>query len=164
MGDSTVSNKGTKALGIATLEAAIESYGAARIALLGMKDDEKRPLNVMPNMLVVPPNLEAEARVIVKNMNLADSGGNPYRDTAEVVVDPRLTSATAWFLLDTSKPMGALIYQERTKPRFVQQTDMGAGAMADSVFERRKFRYSVECRAAGGYGFWQLAYGSDGTA
>ncbi|ENU7738562.1 Mu-like prophage major head subunit gpT family protein, partial [Salmonella enterica] len=29
-------------------------------------------------------------------------------------------------------------------------------------FMRRKFRFGAEARAAGGYSFWQLAYGSTG--
>ncbi|MCG9087366.1 Mu-like prophage major head subunit gpT family protein, partial [Laribacter hongkongensis] len=82
----------------------------------------------------------------------------PYRNTATVVVAPWLTSDTAWFLLDTSKPVKPFIYQEREKPVFVQQTD----PQADDVFNRKKFKFGAEARAAGGYGFWQLAYGSTG--
>lgn len=36
--------------------------------------------------------------------------------------------------------------------------------MSDDVFNRKKFKFGAEARAAGGYGFWQLAYASDGTA
>ena len=60
---------------------------------------------------------------------------------------------------DTTKPVKPFIYQERKKPDFVQQTD----PQADDVFMRRKFKFGAEARAAGGYGFWQLAYGSDGS-
>jgi len=70
-----------------------------------------------------------------------------------------LTDDNAWFLLDTSKPVKPFIYQERKKPVFVQQVD----PQADDVFMRKKFKFGAEARAAGGYGFWQLAYGSDGT-
>ncbi|MGK5722469.1 Mu-like prophage major head subunit gpT family protein, partial [Proteus mirabilis] len=31
------------------------------------------------------------------------------------------------------------------------------------VFKRKKFLFGAEARAAGGYGFWQLAYGSTGS-
>jgi phage major head subunit gpT-like protein len=51
-----------------------------------------------------------------------------------------------------------LIYQERKKPEFVEQTDYNA----DNVFMRKKFLFGAEARAAGGYGFWQMAYGSTG--
>ena len=74
-------------------------------------------------------------------------------------MDARLTSDTAWFLLDTTKAIKPFIYQERKAPVFVEQTDMNS----DNVFMRKKFRYGAEARAAGGYGFWQLCYGSTGA-
>ena len=163
VGGKNVSNKLTKVLDISTFAKARASYGAARVALLNMKDDEGRPLNINPNVLAVPPALEAEARILTMAEKFKDDDPNPYKGTAEVVTDSRITSATAWFLLDTTKPMKPLIYQERTKPNFVEQTDMSGGAVPDSVFMQKKYRYSVECRAAGGYGFWQLAVGSTGA-
>lgn len=157
VGTSAVDNKGTAALQADTLAHAAASYGAARIALRKMKDDEGRPLDVDPNLLVVPPALGDTAQILLTAERFGDDP-NPYRGTAEVVVSPRLTSDTAWFLLDTRKPVKPLIYQERKAPVFVQQTGMDN----DDVFNRRVFKYGAEARAAGGYGFWQLAYGSTG--
>lgn len=159
VGKGVVSNKGTVALSIATLAAAQGSYGAARTALRKMKDDEGRPLNIRPNVLVVPPALEDIANALMKNDRLEDGKPNPYKGTSEVVVDARLTSDTAWFLLDTTKPVKPLVFQERKKPVFVSQTDMNA----DNVFMRKKYLYGAEARAAGGYAFWQMAYGSTGA-
>ena len=158
VGTSVVDNKGTAALQADTLAHAAASYGAARIALRKMKDDEGRPLDVDPNLLVVPPALGDTAQILLTAERFGDDP-NPYRGTAEVVVSPRLTSDTAWFLLDTRKPVKPLIYQERKAPVFVQQTGMDN----DDVFNRRVFKYGAEARAAGGYGFWQLAYGSTGA-
>ncbi|AKU24831.1 head protein [Massilia sp. NR 4-1] len=155
----SVSNKGTKALSVATLAAAQASYGAARLAMRKFKDDEGRPLNVTPDVLLVPPALGDTARALMTNDRLEDGKPNPYKGTAEVVEDARLTSDTAWFLLDTTKPVRPFIYQERKKAGFVQQTD----PQSDDVFNRKKFKFGAEARAAGGYGFWQLIYGSDGT-
>ena len=157
VGTSVVDNKGTAALQADTLAHAAASYGAARIALRKMKDDEGRPLDVDPNLLVVPPALGDTAQILLTAERFGDDP-NPYRGTAEVVVSPRLTSDTAWFLLDTRKPVKPLIYQERKAPVFVQQTGMDN----DDVFNRRVFKYGAEARAAGGYGFWQLAYSSTG--
>ncbi|WP_054285945.1 Mu-like prophage major head subunit gpT family protein [Gulbenkiania mobilis] len=155
----SVSNKGSKKLSVDTLAAAKASYGAARTAMKKFKDDEGRPLNITPNVLLVPPALEDTARALLTVDKLEDGKANPYKGTAELVVDARLTSDDAWFLLDTTKPVKPFIYQERKKPDFVQQTD----PQADDVFMRRKFKFGAEARAAGGYGFWQLAYGSDGS-
>ncbi|WP_374348631.1 Mu-like prophage major head subunit gpT family protein [Chitinimonas sp.] len=155
----TVSNKGTKVLSSDSVAAAKAGYGAARTAMRKFKDDEGRPLNVRPNILLVPAALEDTARALLTNERLDDGKANPYKGTAELVVESRLTSDTAWFLLDTTKPIKPFIYQERKAPVFVQQTD----PQSDGVFKRKKFLFGAEARAAGGYGFWQLAYGSDGT-
>jgi phage major head subunit gpT-like protein len=156
---ANVSNKGSAALSVATLAEAQASYGAARTAMKKFKDDEGRPLNITPNILLAPPSLEDTANALLTNERLEDGKPNPYKGTAELVVDARLTSDTAWFLLDTTKPVKPFIYQERKAPGFVEQTDMSS----DNVFMRRKFRFGAEARAAGGYGFWQLAYGSTGA-
>ena len=158
VGTGVADNKGATVLQADTLAHAAASYGAARIALRQMTDDEGRPLDINPATLVVPPALEDTARALLTMERLEDGKNNPYRGTAEVVVSARLTSDTAWFLLDTSKPVKPLIYQERKAPVFVQQTGMDN----DDVFNRRAFKYGAEARAAGGYGFWQLAYGSTG--
>lgn len=153
---ATVSNKGATALSCSTQALAQASYGAARTAMKKFKDEDGRPLGITPNMLVVGPALEDIALALLNNDRLDDGKANPYKGTAELMVDMRLTSDTAWFLLDTTKPIKPLIYQERKAPVFVSQTDMAS----DDVFERKKFKFGAEARAAGGYAFWQLAYGT----
>jgi len=155
----SVSNMSTKALTISTLAAAQASYGAARTAMRKFKDEDGRPINCIPTVLLVPPALEDTARALLTVDRLEDGKPNPYKGTAELVVEARLTSDTAWFLLDTSKPVRPFIYQERKAPVFVQQID----AEAEDVFNRKQFKFGAEARAAGGYGFWQMAFGSTGT-
>ncbi|SED10414.1 Mu-like prophage major head subunit gpT family protein [Pseudomonas anguilliseptica] len=157
---ASVSNKGTAALSVATQAAAKASYGAARTAMRKFKDEDGRPLGVNPRVLLVGPGGEDTAKALLTNDRLEDGKANPYKSTAELVVDARIESDTAWFLLDTSLPVKPFIYQEREAPNFVQQTD----PEADDVFNRKKFKFGAEARAAGGYGFWQLAYGSTGEA
>lgn len=157
--NASVSNKGTKQLSAASQAAAMASYGAARIAMGKFKDDEGRPLNITPTVLLVPVALQDIAFTLMNSDRMDDGKANPYKGTAKVVVAPWLTSDTAWYLLDTSKPVKPFIYQERKAPVFVEQTD----PQADTVFNRKKFKFGAEARVAGGYGFWQLAYGSDGT-
>ena len=155
---ASVSNLGTAALSAATTAAAAASYGAARLAIMSFKDDEGRPLGLIPDTLEVPPALEATARLICENEKLTDESPNPYRGTATVMVNPRLTSSTAWFLHVTTRPVKPFVYQERKKPVFVQQIDMAS----DDVFMRRQYKFGAEARCAGGYGFWQMSYGSTG--
>ena len=94
----------------------------------------------------------------LENDKLTDQSTNPYKGTATVLVNPRLTSTTQWMLHVTNRPLKPFIYQERKRPVFVQQTDPDT----EDVFMRRKFKFGAEARAAGGYGLWQLSYGSTG--
>lgn len=158
VGSSTKSNKGTAALSAATTAAALASYGAARTAIMTFTDDESRPLGLIPNLLEVPPALETVGKLICENDKLTDESPNPYKGTAVLLVNPWLTSSTAWFLHVTNRPMKPYIYQERKKPVFVQAID----PESDDVFMRKMFKYGAEARAAGGYGLWQLSYGSTG--
>lgn len=160
VGKSSISNKGTAALSVATQAAAKSSYGAARTAMGRINGDDGNSLDVRPTILLVGPGLEDTARALLTSDRLEDGKANLYKGTAELVVSTRIKSDTAWFLLDTSKPVLPFIYQERKAPVFVQQVDPDS----DDVFNRKKFKFGAEARAAGGYGFWQLAYGSTGEA
>lgn len=157
-GTTSVSNKGTAVLTIVSQAAAMASYGAARTAMRKFKDDEGRPLGVNPNVLMVPPALEDVARTLMTADRLEDGKNNLYKGTAEVVVNDQLTSDTAWFLMDCSRAVKPIVFQQRKKPVFVQQTD----PEADDVFNRKKFKFGAEARGNAGYALWQLCYGSTG--
>lgn len=153
------SNTGTQVLSIASQAAAMASLGVGRTQLRKVTDNEGRPLNCSPNILLVPPALEDTGNALMINDRLNDGAPNPYKGTMKVICDARLTSDTAWYLLDTKKPIKPFIYQNRKAPVFVQQTD----PEAEGVFMRKKFKFGAEARGAGAYGFWQLAWGSNGT-
>ena len=136
-----------------------ESYGAARVAMMSQTDAEDKPLNIVPDLLVVAPGGEAAAKLILGSEYSAPGVLNPYYQTAEVMVSTELAAMPkAWFLLCTSQAIKPLIWQERKKPALTQQVDPSS----DSVFQRGEYTYSVEARGGAGYGFWQLAYGSKG--
>lgn len=65
-------------------------------------------------------------------------------------------SGRAWYLLDLSRALKPIIFQNRKSPNFVAKTD----ETDDNVFSRREYVYGVDCRRNVGFGFWQLAYGS----
>lgn len=155
---ASVSNKTTKKLSNASLAAVEASLGVAYSGMELFTDDEGRPLNITPTILLVGPLNRSMANLIAKQDKLADNSPNPYHGAFEVVVDARITGYK-WFLLDTTKAVMPFIYQERKAPVFVSQTDLSS----DDVFSRGEYKFGAEARANGGYGFWQLAYGSDGT-
>jgi phage major head subunit gpT-like protein len=153
VGDASVSNKYNLTLDISTQAAAKASYGAVRTAMKNQKDEEGRPLNVNPNILLVSTNLEDTANALMTNDRLEDGKPNLYKGTAEVVVAPWLDDDT-WYLLDTTKPVKPFVFQQREKPNMVSQTDINS----DAVFNTGMFRFGAEARGTAGYGFWQLAF------
>lgn len=159
VGKSTLSNKGTKALSAATYAAAQASYGAARSQMRSFKDDEGENLRIQPGLLVVSPALEDVANYLMTADRFPDNTPNIYKGTAKVLVWPGLATDTEWFLFDVTKPVKPLVYQERKKPVFVEQTSLDS----DDVFLLKKFKFGAEARSNGGYGFWQMAYGSTGV-
>lgn len=136
------------------------SYDAARVEMQSIKGDDDQMLPVMPNLLVVPPQLETMARTLLEAEKLNDNT-NPYKGTAEVMVVPALAGhPTKWYLLDTSRPIKPIIYQKRKAAKLVKmdaETD-------ENVFNKKEFRYGVDCRDNAGYGLWQMAFGSTGAA
>jgi phage major head subunit gpT-like protein len=146
-------NKGTAAL-------TVDSYAAARAQMMSLVDEHGKPLNVVPDLLIVPPQLEKAALQILR-ADLTDGGNsNVYRNTADLVVAPFLAgSPDAWYLLDTKKPVKPFIFQRRKPPVFVSKDQ----PEDEGVFMKKEFLFGVDSRDNAGYGLWQLAYASDGS-
>lgn len=66
------------------------NYGAARAAMMSFKNEEGVPLNIMPDLLVVPPTLEGAANALIKAQKDAAGADNVWFGTAEVMVSPWL--------------------------------------------------------------------------
>ncbi|WP_324622722.1 Mu-like prophage major head subunit gpT family protein [Delftia lacustris] len=62
-----------------------------------------------------------------------------------------------WYVLDTTRAIKPLIFQDRKKPNFVAMT-----AETDpNVFTKAEFVYGVDSRCNVGFGFWQMAQACD---
>lgn len=72
------------------------NYAAARTSMMSYQDADGNPLGIVPNLLVVPPSLEATAReilqaeVILGDITAGGSKTNVWRGTAELLVVPGL--------------------------------------------------------------------------
>lgn len=66
-----------------------ENYAIARAAMMKRKGDKGRLLGVNPNLLVVPPSLEAVARKVLKATEVNGST-NVWAGTADLIVSPYL--------------------------------------------------------------------------
>jgi phage major head subunit gpT-like protein len=63
-------------------------------------------------------------------------------------------TGTAWYLLDTSRAIKPVLFQERATPEL---TAMSA-TDDEEVFMSDEYRYGVRARSNVGFGFWQMAY------
>lgn len=87
--------------------------------------------------------------------------GQPFFDTAHPIGTEGATASNyqagagaAWYLLDTTRALKPLIYQER---RAMALTALD-NPTDSNVFMRAEFVYGVDGRMNAGYGFWQMAY------
>lgn len=63
-------------------------------------------------------------------------------------------SPAAWYLMDTSRSLKPLIFQERIKPALLAKVD---DKTSDHVFMNDEFLYGIRARSACGFGYWQMA-------
>lgn len=68
-------------------------------------------------------------------------------------------ASTAWYLLDTSRAVRPIIWQEREKYEFQQLTQENS----EYVFLNDRYLYGIRARVNAGFGLWQMAYGSKQT-
>ncbi|RPE81841.1 Mu-like prophage major head subunit gpT family protein [Vulcaniibacterium tengchongense] len=62
-----------------------------------------------------------------------------------------------WYLLDTSRAVKPIIFQNRKSPVLTSMTRLDD----EAVFMNNEFRFGVDARNNVGFGFWQLAYASN---
>jgi phage major head subunit gpT-like protein len=128
----------------------------ARTGMRRLKDDQGRVMNIQPDLVIIPPDLQDVFEQLINTNIIALSSGtqqsNVLQGAVEIFVDSYLTDANDWFLLSTKNVVKPLIFQQRKAPEFVSITNPDA----DSVFMTRMFKYGVDARFAVGYGLWQM--------
>lgn len=125
-----------------------------------MMEEMGRSVEAHPDQLVFGLVKDGASQLCYDGQNFFDTD-HPVLDAAGVAQsqsnwDNNSDSGTPWYLLDTSRALKPLIFQDRQKPEFVSKNQV----TDDNVFWAKEFVYGVDCRRNVGYGFWQLAYGS----
>ncbi|HCT92474.1 MAG TPA: head protein [Lachnospiraceae bacterium] len=152
-GKKTQSNMGNKKL-------SAKSYAEARVQMMTILGEHGRPLNIVPDLLVVSPQNEAVARELLFADLIAGSS-NVNKNTCVLLVVPELSGyAEQWYLLCTKRNIRPFVFQEREKPKLICKNNEND----DNVFFRNEVIYGIKARYNAGFGMWQLAYGSTGTA
>jgi phage major head subunit gpT-like protein len=151
----TQSNKGTSALDAAALQAAIT-------AMMKFKDDRGKLLGAVPDLLVVPPDLQWTAMELLESTYWPEEGSstaklasNVLKGKLDLLVSPYLTDTNDWFVLSTKGVVKPVLLQSRTPIEFA-----ALEADSESGFMRDQYIYGVRARYNAGYGLWQMAYGA----
>lgn len=123
-------------------------------AMAGFLGENGLPLDVNPNLLIVPPQLKMQALSIMNSATYAIPGAtayqsatidNPLRGWADVLVIPELANQpTTWYVADTTKSVKPFVYQERDAPEFVVRQD----PEDPKVFNMDVFTYGTRVRDA----------------
>ncbi|MBL8086696.1 MAG: Mu-like prophage major head subunit gpT family protein [Chthonomonas sp.] len=164
VGGSTWSNRTSLALSTNALADAINQ-------MMTVPDDQGIPLGIVPDTLVVGPKLQwlaseiVDSPVVVYKGNATDTASatnylNAFQGKVKVVVSPYLTGGADdyWYLLDTKRPIRAVILQQRSDVP-VEFAALDASSKSESAFMRDRFLYGVRARYNVGLGLWQTAFG-----
>lgn len=124
--------------------------------MMAFKGESGRSLEVVPDLLVVPPQLAIEAGLATQTPyavggvavpNPLTTGAVTGRPLRTLVV-PRLSDQpTVYYLLSTDR-LKPIILQVRKEPEFVQRTNPDM----DNVFHRKVYEFGADARGNAGYG------------
>jgi phage major head subunit gpT-like protein len=135
-----------------------QNYNTVRSKMQSYVGNDGEPLGVMPDLIVVPPQLEVAAKEIVNALTTEKNGAavpNQLNGTARVLVVPQLANEPkTWYVFDTSRGINAVVFQLRQAPQLTQKTAL----TDDCVFEDDMFRVGVKARGVGGVGLWWLGH------
>lgn len=95
------------------------SLTAARVAMMKFKDARGKPIGLVGDTLVVPPDLEKAALTLVQSERLVGSANNDdnvHKGAYRVVVNPFMTEVDHWALLCTTGHVKPLFWQEVQAP------------------------------------------------
>lgn len=127
---------------------------SALIAMRGTVDDKSQKILVRPSTLLVNPNLEKEANILMRSSGRVTTNYNdinPYQGRLNILVWDYLDNTQAWFVIDSG--LHQLNYYWRVKPEFAQ----------DESFDTDAALYKTRCRFSVGFSDWRGVWGSTGT-
>lgn len=143
-----------------------DNLAMVRAVIMAYKTRDNVPMELVPNLLVVPPQLEYAARKILFGeligsavpLGAAGNGAaaptNILRGVMDLLVLPRLADRpNEWYCLITNRAIKPFIFQKRLAPEFTF-----LNRPEDSnVFLRDEYIFGVRARGNVGVGPWFLA-------
>jgi phage major head subunit gpT-like protein len=129
------------------------NYETVKLAMRRQLDDKGQKIDVMPKKILVPIDLEKSANILFNSKlrsGTADNDLNPYLGSVEVVSWIYLSSASAYWLIDSDQHQVTWFWRE--KANFDQ----------DKTFETDQALFKVRERFSAGFSDWRGIYGSKG--
>lgn len=142
---STQSNAGSSALSKANV-------ATTRVAMMKFTDDRGDIMDVMPDTLIVPPDLEDTALEITKSLLDPTSGNNavnPQAGRFRTIVWHYLTDTNNWFMAESSRMKRSLLWYDRIPVEFGREQD----------FDTFQAKFRVYMRYSYGWRDWSWVYG-----
>ncbi len=108
---------GSDSHGVDTLAHIQQDYDTARTKLYTMKDDKGNPIPSRPTHIMIAPGGHIALFEQMLHAQLLSTGGtNIYYKSAELIINPYLTDAGEWYVLDLSKRLKPTIFQVLESP------------------------------------------------
>ncbi len=155
----TQSNKVDVALSATAIQAGIT-------AMMKFQDDRGRPLGIIPDTLMVPPDLQWTAMELLESTLWPEVSGtagtvklanNVLNGKLGLEVSEFMTDTNSWVLYSSKEPVKPVIFQDRIPVEFGSLE-----AESEAGFMRDEFIYGTRQRCNAGAGFWPACYGSTG--
>lgn len=142
----------------------LDNFADVQQQMMAWVGEDGKPLGVVPNLLVVPPQLKLKGQVVLNATIVAPqtlggvtqvgSNSNVLQGACDMLVIPELANEPkVWYLLCTDNPIGPFIFQQRMAPELVPLTKPSD----PNVSNMHEFRYDLTARGATGYGVWWCA-------
>jgi len=138
-------------LGTSSLTAAAVS--AARTQMRGFRGDQAERITVMPNELLVPPDLEDKAIEITKsekNPSNANNAVNPQQGRYRLTDWEYLPDTNNWWLMDSGLRVKNLFWIDKVKAEFGRAEAFDTFVAKFRVYQRYSFAWTN----------WRFVFGS----
>lgn len=138
-----------------------QGYATLRQEIMSRKGEDGEPLGLIPDLLVVPPQLEGAGKMILEadyfapqlyaNVGLGTNVGaqqNIQKGSAKLLVIPELAAApTTWMLLCTNRAVKPFVFQQRQAVNFVYRIN----EQDPVVFDKHQYIFGTDARGALGW-------------
>lgn len=141
------------------------NYSQGRATMLARIGEDGKSLGVNPTALIIPPQLEPTAKLIINSDTMAGASfgnettqvgatTNVNKGTAEIIMIPELSNQPdTWYLADLSKPIRPFLWQLREAVSFAYRID----PKDPVVFDKDMYLYGARARGEAGLVFPFLA-------